>query len=74
MITKVLKNFLLNAPAGQTQKVSTLCTELFPNYNEFIEKETQTKMESDCYISDGQLISEHITSVCDDSEDPFKTN
>ena len=72
VITKVLKQLLLNAPAGQTQMVSTLCTELFPNYNEFIEKETQTKMESDCYISDGQLSTEHSTYVCDDSEDPFR--
>ena len=72
VITKVLKELLCNSPAGQVQKVSTFCTELFPNYSEFIGKEAQTKMEKDGYICDGQLITEHDGNKQLDSEDAFE--
>lgn len=73
VIINVLEQLLSNSPAGQVQKVSSLCTELFPNYREFIEKQSQAKMDRDGYISEGKLVCEAEDVANDNSEDPFKT-
>lgn len=70
LIINVLERLISNSPAGQVQKVSSLCTDLFPNYGEFIGKEAQTKMERDGYICDGKLVCEAVDD--EDQQEPFK--
>lgn len=56
---ELLKKIIESAPAGQVQKVSSICKELFTNLPNFIEKESKNKMIKDGFISsENKLITE----------------
>lgn len=65
----LLKRIIESSPAGQAQKVSSICKDLFKNLPNFIENEGKNKMIKDGFIIGNQLITEAEDYKNDEKDD-----
>lgn len=69
---ELLKKIIQSAPAGQTENVKNICTELFENLPNFIEQESKYKLIKDGYFDGDRLITEDVCDYNNNNDDELE--